>query len=86
MKHIKKFKISENFQSDEFSRIVSEGVITVEYYLLNENMSDEELNNAPEKEFIITEQMIIDLIEQNTEWDRDGGDYIDTENLYIKKI
>jgi hypothetical protein len=82
MKHIKKYneiKINENFQSGE-------GMVTVQYYLLNENIPDEELNNAPEKEFIITRQMIIDLIEEKTEWNRDGGDYIDTENIFTDNV
>ena len=73
-------KINEYFSDPDSD------VIKVNYIILNENMSDDEMDNAPAKEFIITENMILNLLEENIEWDRDGGDYIDTDNLFIEQI
>ena len=39
--------------------------IKVTYYIDNDIMTDDEFQNQEEKEFIITEQMIYDLVMQN---------------------
>ncbi len=37
--------------------------LKIEYYILNDTMSDEELSNAPERVFELTKDMIIELME-----------------------
>ncbi len=59
--------------------------IKIEYYVLNDNMSDEEYNNPPCKTFEITEAMIIELIENNVKLSGLKGDYIDSQNVYLTK-
>lgn len=56
--------------------------IKIEYYILNDKMSDENFNNAPEQVFEITDDMIIELIKENVSMKK--GDYIDSQNLYLK--
>ncbi len=56
--------------------------IKIEYYILNDDMSDEEYSNAPPCIFEITDDMVLKLIRDNVEMKK--GDYTDTENLYLK--
>jgi hypothetical protein len=59
-------------------------MIKVEYYVLNNNMSDEEFNNAPTRELVITKEMIMDLIRDKEELFLDDGDFVDSDNIYVK--
>jgi len=59
--------------------------IIIEYYILNDNMSDEEFDSAEEKQFILTEDMVLAIMEQHVPFDRDKGDYIDKQNLYVNR-
>ena len=61
-----------------------EGVLKVTYNVVHEDMSDEEYENAPDKEFIVTREMIEYILEQNVECDRDGGDEL--ANIYMDRI
>ena len=59
-------------------------MIKVEYYVLNNNMSDEEFNNAPTRELVITKEMIMDLIRDKEELFLDDGDFVDSDNIYVR--
>lgn len=58
--------------------------------MLNDKMSADEFENAEEKEVIIpqenVDQMIIDYLEQRPELNLKDGDYIDKENVYITNL
>ena len=58
--------------------------ITVEFVLDNDSWSDEEFNKAQDKDniFIITKDMIEDLIYQNCNLEK--GDYI--QSIFIKSF
>ncbi len=60
--------------------------LKIEYYILNDTMSDDELSNAPERVFELTKDMIIELMEKHIPLDRKLDEYIDRENLYLKVI
>ncbi len=60
--------------------------LKIEYYILNNTMSDDELSNAPERVFELTKDMIIELMEKHIPLDRKLDEYIDRENLYLKVI
>jgi hypothetical protein len=47
-------------------------------------MTDEEYSNQETKKFVITKDMIIEMIEQNVEFPE--GMELDWENIYISKL
>jgi hypothetical protein len=63
---------------------MSKKILKVEYILDGDEMSDEEYENQKEKEFFITEDMIIDLMKESITLKR--GQYICEDNLFITKI
>jgi hypothetical protein len=63
---------------------VSKPLIEVEYYYENDDMTDEEYSNQETKKFVITKDMIIEMIEQNVEFPE--GMELDWENIYISKL
>ena len=58
-------------------------IFKIEYYLENDNMTDEENENQEEQEFIITRQMLYDLVRENVDL---GDCEIDQNNFYICKL
>jgi hypothetical protein len=56
-------------------------MITIEYYTLDDEGKDVKV----EQEFTITKEMIVDLIEEHITLDRNIGEYVDEQNLYIKR-
>ncbi len=56
-------------------------MITVEYYTLDKNLKDVKVD----QEFTITQEMIIQLIEEQITLDKSIGEHIDDENIFIKK-
>ena len=56
-------------------------MITIEYYTLDDEGKDVKV----EQEFTITKEMIADLIEEHINLDRNIGEYVDEQNLYIKR-
>ena len=58
--------------------------ITIDYVLDNDNWSDEDFNKAQDidRQFIITKDMIEDLIYQNCNLEK--GDYI--SSIFIKRF
>ena len=63
---------------------VSKPIMKVEYRFDNDNMSDEEYSNQEEMEFIITKDMIIELMHNHIKLE--NGNSICEENLYVSKI
>jgi hypothetical protein len=63
---------------------VPKPLIEVEYYYENDDMTDEEYSNQETKKFVITKDMIIEMIEQNVEFPE--GMELDWENIYISKL
>jgi hypothetical protein len=59
-------------------------VLKVQFFIENDKMTDEEYQNQDEKEFIITESMIRDIVEQNVELGK--GNRLCENNFYINKI
>jgi hypothetical protein len=59
-------------------------MIKVDYRFESDEMSDEEYGNQEEREFIITKEMIIDIIKDNISIPK--GHEICTENIYTKRI
>ena len=57
-------------------------MIVIEYRLESDLMSDDQYNNQDELEFIITKEMIIELIESNVNIAK-GYEVCET-NIYIK--
>lgn len=55
-------------------------MVKIEYYIENDNMSVEEYENQEAKVFILTEEMIKDIMRK--EIDLKDGDYIDSD-IYI---
>lgn len=56
-------------------------MITIEYYTLDDEGNDVQVD----QEFTITKEMIADLIEEHITLDRNIGEYVDEQNLYIKR-
>ena len=56
-------------------------MITIEYYTLDDEGNDVKVD----QEFTITKEMIVDLIEEHITLDRNIGEYVDEQNLYIKR-
>ena len=56
-------------------------MITIEYYTLDDEGNDVKVD----QEFTITKEMIADLIKQHIALDKYIGEYVDEENLYIKR-
>jgi hypothetical protein len=56
-------------------------MITIEYYTLDNKGNDVKYAN----EFIITQDMIVRLLEENIDLDKNIGEEIDEQNIYIKK-
>jgi hypothetical protein len=56
-------------------------MITIEYYTLDNKGNDIKYAN----EFIITQDMIVRLLEENIDLDKNIGEHVDEENLYIKR-
>jgi hypothetical protein len=56
-------------------------MITIEYYTLDDEGNDVQVD----QEFTITKEMIADLIEQHIALDKYIGEYVDENNLYIKR-
>lgn len=63
---------------------MDEGILKVEYHLENDNMTDKEYEDQDEKEFVITKEMLIELVYQRVEL-KDGNS-ICSENFYVNKI
>ena len=59
-------------------------VIKIEYRLESDLMTDEEYENQEEKTFIVTEEMLYNLVEENVILEE--GYSIDDVNFYINKI
>lgn len=59
-------------------------MLKIKYYVCNDNMTDRELQNVKEREFIITEDMLQDLLEEKINLDKSNGEYID--QFYVNKI
>jgi hypothetical protein len=57
-------------------------ILKVEYYADHDNMSVEDYMNQVPEEFIVTEDMIADLINSNL----DEGYYVNESELYITKL
>lgn len=59
-------------------------VFIVKYKVDNEKLTDEQFENQDERQLIITEQMIIDIIEKS---DRNfqHGDFVDFDYVAISK-
>jgi hypothetical protein len=56
-------------------------MITIEYYTLDNKGNDIKYAN----EFIITQDMIVRLLEENIDLDKNIGEHVDEENIYIKR-
>ena len=56
-------------------------MITIEYYTVDDEGKDVKVD----QEFTITKEMIADLIEEHINLDRNIGEYVDEQNLYIKR-
>ncbi len=56
-------------------------MITIEYYTLDDEGNDVKVD----QEFTITKGMIADLIEEHINLDRSIGEYVDEQNIYIKR-
>lgn len=56
-------------------------MITIEYYTLDDEGNDVQVD----QEFTITKEMIADLIKQHIALDKYIGEYVDENNLYIKR-
>jgi len=56
-------------------------MITIEYYTLDNKGNDIKYAN----EFIITQDMIVRLLEENIDLDKNIGEEIDEQNIYIKR-
>jgi len=56
-------------------------MITIEYYTLDNKGNDIKYAN----EFIITQDMIVKLLEENIDLDKNIGEHVDEENIYIKR-
>lgn len=59
-------------------------VIKIEYLIEDPNMSDDEYENQEFKDFYITEEMLYDIVCENT--DLKPGQEISTDNFFIVKI
>jgi hypothetical protein len=59
-------------------------MIKVEYRLDSPHMSDEEWENQEERVFVITKDMIIDLIQDKVVLPE--GTYVDTDNVFTTKM
>lgn len=59
-------------------------MIRVEYRFDSDDMSDEEYGDQEEQEFIITKDMIIDILERNVEIP--AGKEICHENIYVHEM
>lgn len=57
-------------------------MIKVEYRFEGEEMTDEQWENQEEKTFTITKDMVVRLIEMNTEIPK--GLELDLDNIYVK--
>ena len=58
--------------------------LEVEYYVVNDLMTDAEFDNVESKKFIITEDMIQELLEDHIVLNRATGETID--QFYIKLL
>jgi hypothetical protein len=56
-------------------------MITIEYYTLDDEGNDVKVD----QEFTITKEMIADLIEEHIILDRKIGEYVDEQNIFIKR-
>jgi hypothetical protein len=56
-------------------------MITIEYYTLDNKGNDIKYSN----EFIITQDMIVRLLEENIDLDRSIGEHVDEQNIFIKR-
>lgn len=61
------------------------GPITVEYMVINDKMTQDQLDALEFKKFNITPEMVRELINQNTDINNGKGEYVDMENLFIDK-
>jgi len=60
-------------------------VLILKYKVENDSMTDEEFYSQEERQLIVTEEMIEDLI-KNADRNLNRGDYILYENVYLNKI
>jgi hypothetical protein len=56
-------------------------MITIEYYTLDDEGNDVKVD----QEFTITKEMISDLIEEHIILDKKIGEYVDEQNIFIKR-
>jgi hypothetical protein len=56
-------------------------MITIEYYTLDDEGNDMKVD----QEFTITEEMIVSLIEEHIILDRNIGEHVDEQNIFIKR-
>ena len=59
-------------------------ILKVEYLIDDDNMSDKEWENQEFREFTITQDMLVELVEKHVELKRDQT--IDSSNFFINKI
>ena len=63
---------------------MSREALKIEYRFENDNMTDEEYMNQEEMEFIVTYDMLHELMEREVKLE--GGNSICTENFYVTKL
>lgn len=57
-------------------------MITVEYRFDSDDMTDEEYGNQDEQKFVITKEMIIEILRENVEKPKDHE--ICSDNIYVR--
>jgi fructose-1,6-bisphosphatase/inositol monophosphatase family enzyme len=60
--------------------------IEVEYAIVNDLMTDEEWYNVKTEKFVITKEMIIEILEKKVKYNHLVGEEFCTENFYLKLI